>query len=214
MLIDFQPMFRKEITFADLASQYSNAGLATALNAYVDFTRQIIHSVSDEQATFVPSDLDAHDPYAASEADQHAGWSLVHLVAHVTASAEEAAAFSSILARGIAIGGRLRKECDWRQMTTCVMAATRLEECRRTCLGYLATWPEPPDLATTRIMPENTPWPAPNATGSFLVGLMHWSVHIPQFQKTAEQARLPLNQDCFPVVISGLETHHSAGHNL
>jgi hypothetical protein len=131
MLIDFQPIFRKEKTFADFAAQYKNTDLAAALNAYVGLTRQITENVSDEQATFVPSDPEANDSYATTEADRHIGWSLVHLVAHATASAEEAAAFSSILARGISIGGRLRRECDWREMTSGAMALARLEECRQ-----------------------------------------------------------------------------------
>ncbi len=189
MLINFQPVYNKEKTLGDLASEYSNADLCRALNSYVDFTIQIISSVSDEQAIHIPSDPDANDPYATTEAERHLGWSLVHLVMHVTASAEEAAAFSSILARGIALGGRLRSEQDWRQVTTCAQAVARLEECRRMCLAYLATWPDQPDLITVRIMPENASWMKPNAPISFLAGLMHWHKHIEQFQKVAEAVR-------------------------
>ncbi len=189
MLINFQPVYNKEKTLGDLASEYSSADLCRALNSYVDFTIQIISSVSDEQAIHIPSDPDANDPYATTEAERHLGWSLVHLVMHVTASAEEAAAFSSILARGIALGGRLRMEQDWRQVTTCAQAVARLEECRRMCLAYLATWPDQPDLITVRIMPENASWMKPNAPISFLAGLMHWHKHIEQFQKVAEAAR-------------------------
>src|SRR5258708_31685287 len=140
MLINFQPVYNKEKTLGDLASQYSNADLHAALNSYVDFTIQIINSVSDEQALYIPFDPGANDPYATTEAERHVGWSLVHLVMHVTASAEEAAAFSSILARGIAIGGRLRSERDWRYVATCAEAVARLEECRRICLAYPGTW--------------------------------------------------------------------------
>src|SRR5262245_6148506 len=56
-------------------------------------------------------------------------------------SDEEVAAFSSILARGIAIGGRLWHERDWQQVRTRADTIVRLEECRRMCLAYLATWP-------------------------------------------------------------------------
>ncbi len=188
MLINFQPVYNKEKTLGDLASQYSNADLHAALNSYVDFTIQIINSVSDEQALYIPPDPDANDPYATTEAEHHVGWSLVHLVMHVTASAEEAAAFSSILARGIAIGGRLRSERDWRQVTTCAEAVARLEECRRMCLAYLGTWPDQPDLTTVRIMPENMSWMKPNAPIQFLAGLMHWQAHVEQFQQVAEHA--------------------------
>src|SRR5258706_1984114 len=189
MLINFQSVFNKEITFSDLAEQYSNADLREALNSYVDFTVQIFNDISDEQALYVPNDPHADDPYAVSEEDHHVGWNLVHLVMHVTASAEEAASFSSILARGIEIGGRLRTERDWRRVTTCADTVARLEECRRICLAYLGTWPDQPDLDTRRIMPEHISWMKPNAPTQFLAGLLHWHAHVEQFQKVAEQAR-------------------------
>ena len=199
MLIDFQPVFNKEKALIDLANEYSHADLGAALNSYVDFTLQIINGVDDEQATYIPADPNADDPHATTEADRHIGWNLVHLVMHVTATAEEAAAFSSILARGIAIGGRLRSERDWREVTTCAEAVARLEECRRMCLAYLATWPDRPDLATVRIMPENLGWLKPNAPVSFLAGLMHWHKHIEQFQQVAEQARVGTTYDACPM---------------
>jgi hypothetical protein len=188
MLINFQPVYNKDKTLGDLASQYSNLDLREALNSYVDFTLQIIHSVTDEQAIYIPPDPDANDPYATTELERHVGWSLVHLVMHVTASAEEAAAFSSILARGIAIGGRLRSERDWRRVTTCAEAVARLEEWRRMGIAYLGTWPDQADLTTARIMPENMSWMKPNAPTQFLAGLMHWSAHIEQFQKVTAHA--------------------------
>jgi hypothetical protein len=199
MLIDFQPVFQKEKTLLDLANEYDHADLGAALNSYVDFTLQIINGVGDEQATYIPYDSHADDPHALAKADRHIGWSLVHLVMHVTATAEEAAAFSSILARGIAIGGRLRSERNWREVTTCAEAVARLEECRRMCLAYLATWPDRPDLATVRIMPENLSWMKPNAPISFLAGLLHWHKHIEQFQQVAEQVRACAVQGFCPV---------------
>jgi hypothetical protein len=195
MLINFQPVINKEKTIADFASEFSHADLGDALNSYVDFTINIINSVTDEQASFIPHDPDANDQYAATEAEQHVGWNLIHLVMHATASAEEAAAFSSILARGITIGGRLRSERDWRQVTTRAEAIARLEECRRICHAYLATWPHQPDLTTLRIMPEHLSWMKSNAPISFLGGLMHWQNHIEQFQKVADLARSAMVYD-------------------
>ena len=202
MLIDFQPVFKKEKTLIDLANEYSHADLGDAFNSYVDFTLQIINGVSDEQALYIPFDPDADDPHATAEADRHVGWSLVHLVMHVTATVEEAAAFSSILARGIPIGGRLRSERNWREVTTCAETIARLEECRRMCLAYLAAWPDRPDLTTRRSMPEDFKWPGPNAPVSFLAGLMHWHKHIEQFQQTAEQARVCNTNVDYPLACS------------
>lgn len=188
-LIDFQPVMRREMPIEDLAARYTNADLGEALRAYVAFTRGVMSTVTDAEATFVPPDPDANDPYAASEAEQHVGWSLVHLVVHVTASAEEAAAFSSLLARGIAIGGRLRSETPWESVTTVAGALARLDESERMCLGYLAAWPDRPDLATVRILPEGSKWRPPNAPTQFLSGLLHWNNHVQQFERVAAYVR-------------------------
>ncbi len=189
MLIDFQPVFDRTQTLGELAAGYGRADLGAALDRYVDFTREVINGVTDAQAAWIPVDQAADDPHAASEADRHAGWSLIHLVMHVTASAEEAAAFSSILARGIAISGRLRSERDWQQVTGCRETVGRLEECRRICHGYLSAWPDSPDLATVRIMPDTMAWMKPNAAVSFLAGLLHWQRHVEQLRRVADEAR-------------------------
>jgi len=107
----------------------------------------------------------------------------------VTASAEEAVTFSALLARSIAVGGRLRHERDWRLVSTPEEVLQRLEESRRICLAYLAAWPDVPDLKTTRIVPAEMKWPAPNAFACCLLGLMHWHMHLSQMQNVAEQAR-------------------------
>ncbi len=194
-LIDFGPVFRKEKTLEALSAEYRREDLGKALDGYIDFTRQVLDGVTDAQAVYTPIDSEANDPYAATEDERHLGWSLMHLVMHVTASAEEGAAFSSILARGIALGGRLRSERDWRQMTTCAQAIARLEECRRMCRAYLDTWPDEPNLETRRILPEKATWTPPNAPMQFLSGLSHWHRHVEQFQKVAEQARAAVVPD-------------------
>lgn len=190
MIIDFQPILMKEKNLLDLASGYTQTDLIDTLNWYIDFTMNVVvNTTSDKQATDIPIDPHADDPYAASEEERHMGWSLVHLVTHITASAEEGAAFSSILARGIAISGRLRKEYDWRRVTTRTFALQRLEECRRICLGYLATWPDQPDFSTLRIMPEHLNRLKANAPVSFVYGLLHWYNHIEQIQNASGQVR-------------------------
>ena len=183
MLINFIPIFKKEKTLAELASEYTHPRLAEALNSYVDTTLQIIHGLSDLEIAAILPDSEADDPQAADEADRHVGWNLAHQALHITASMEEAAAFSSIQARGIPIGGRLRSEQNWRQVTTGAEVVARLKESRRMCLAYLDTWPDQPNLAVSRVMPEDAKWPGPNATMSFLVGLMHWHRHFEQLQR-------------------------------
>jgi len=187
VLVDFKPVFNKEMTLYDLANSCNANDLSGTLNSYIDCTLQIIDSVSDQQLFYVPLDPDANDPYAASEEERHVGWSIAHLVTHVTATVEEGAAFSSLLARGVSLGGRLRYEAAWQQFTTRNQVVTRLEECRRMCLAYLATWPDQPHLDTLREMPEHKRWLVVNAPTSFLAGLLHWHVHLAQFEQAAEQ---------------------------
>ena len=100
MLIDFSPVDRHEVQMLEFAKQFSLADLKAATNASIDFMLDIIKDMSDAQLTFLPYDPDADDPHAV-EGEEKIGWSLAHLVVHVTASAEEGAAFSSMLARGI-----------------------------------------------------------------------------------------------------------------
>ena len=48
------------------------------------------------------------------------------------------------------------------------------------CLGYLAAWPDRPDLTATRIMRNPCSVVEPNAPVSYLAGLMHWHGHVAQ----------------------------------
>jgi hypothetical protein len=188
MLIDFQPLFKREILPIDFAMKYGPEDLRTAIHNYVNTTLEIISSVPDAQLFQIPEDPEADDPHAI-EAERHQGWSLAHLVLHVTASFEEGAAFSSLLARGIVIGGRLRYEQDWHLVNTSTEVVARLEECRRIGLAYLDSWPDQPHLETLRIMPEKLNWMKVNGPTAFLNGLMHWHKHLEQFQKVADHMK-------------------------
>lgn len=194
MLIDFTPLKEKTLQWPDFAASYDLPKLRAAINGYIDATLDIIGDATDAQLTFEPRDSAADDPYAPEE-DRKIGWSVAHLVLHVTASLEEGAAFGSILARGISIGGRLRYEPDWRTVTTRAQVIERLEECRRMCLAYLDTWPNPPHLNVNREMPED--WikilGQRNAPASVLGGLRHWDDHMTQFRDAMAQAHAAIN---------------------
>jgi len=107
--------------------------------------------------------------------EENIGWSLGHLVAHVTASSEENAALASLLARGIAYPRepRLRYETPWQQIATKAAAVQRLEESRRMRLGYLATFPDRPFLQVLRDSSERfiELFGEQNAIAVFLFGL-------------------------------------------
>src|SRR5690606_23614590 len=118
-------------------------------------------------------------------------WSIAHLVAHVTASSEEGAAFSSLLARGIPVRERPRYETPWREITTKAHCIQRLEESRRMRLAYLASWPDKPFLnvyqqeLSERFLAK---FGEKNAPAAFLFGLMHEVGHYDQFTEVKRQA--------------------------
>lgn len=191
MLIDFSPVERGDVKMLEFSKQFSVADLKAATNASIDTILEIIRDMSDAQMTFLPLDPDADDPHAV-EGEEKIGWSLAHLVVHVTASAEEGAAFSSILARGIPYPKepRLRYETNWHTVTTKAQAAQRLEESRRIRLAYLDTWPDAPQLDVYRESSERSleKYGHMNASASFLSSLKHEWGHFAQFREVRRQA--------------------------
>ncbi len=189
--IDFAALSIEGSEPLEFAKHFSHSDLKFAVNAYLDAISDIVKDLNDAQLTFEPVDVEANDPDAKTTAESKMAWSIAHLVLHVTASLEEGAAFSSLLARGISIDGRLRYEPDWRTVTTLKQVVERIEESRRMCLAYLETWADNPYLDTYRIFaPDsrlaNTKM---NAPASLLFGLKHLAGHLDQFRNTAEQAR-------------------------
>lgn len=144
----------------------------------------LIRNRSDAEVVFV-----AADP----QAEGGIGWNVAHLIAHVTASSEENAVVSSILARGLdyPFEPRLRVEVDWQTLTTTQACLQRLEESRRIRLGYLSAWPDQPRLDTYRALPEMfAARVGPmNAIGSCLLGLMHEAGQFAQLRDIITQAQ-------------------------
>ena len=137
--------------------------------------------------TFVPVDENANDRFAATEDEVKLAWTLGHVVAHTTASAEEAAFLAAELARGVPPHGRSRYETPWQTVTTIDQCRRRLEESRRMRLSSLELWPDVPRLDNIC-----EAWPAGprvNAIGRFVLGLAHDSDHIGQIAEIARQAR-------------------------
>ncbi|NDJ86468.1 MAG: DinB family protein [Chloroflexi bacterium] len=192
MPIDFAVLEKGEVALLEFSNQFTVEDMRLATNASVDYLLGYIRPASDAAVAFIPEDPVADDPYAV-EGERTIGWSLAHLVLHVTASSEEGAAFSSILARGIPIGGRLRYEPDWKTFTTRDQCLTRLEESRRMRLAYLDTWPDNPHLDVFRRLPKESPWHQQvNAKAAFILGLRHEVNHYAQFADVAAQARAAL----------------------
>ncbi len=192
MLIDFSPVDEGRISLYDFSQQFSVSDLKAATNASIGLLLDIIKDADDAHIVFEPHDPDAHDPYAPPE-EQHIGWTLGHLIAHVTASSEEYAAYSSILARGIPYvrEPRLRYETPWREINSKARAVQRLEESRRMRLAYLDTWPDVPHLDVLREISDRyrEKFGEQNAKSAFILGLRHEADHYDQFREVARQAQ-------------------------
>lgn len=192
MLIDFSPVHAGEMQLLEFSLRFSKDDLRAATNTYYNQIREILDASSDSGITFTPDDPEADDPYVEDPAERYIGWTLAHQVVHVTASQEENAGFSSLLARGIAAGGRLRYETQWRTITTKAQAIQRLEESRRMCLSYLEAWPDEPKLdvyreASAHSIERNGYL---NAPAIYLAGLKHTDGHMAQFRETLRQAQV------------------------
>lgn len=190
-LIDFAPVHAKRMRLQEFAAQFSQPDLIAATHASIDLLLAIIEPADDAAIAYLPVDPNAHDPYAVA-GEEHIGWSLGHLIAHVTASSEENAALASLLARGIAYPRepRLRYETPWQQITTKAAAVQRLEESRRMRLGYLAAFPDQPFLDVLRDSSDRYRelFGEQNAIAAVLFGLYHEWQHYDQVRDVLNQA--------------------------
>lgn len=185
-MLDFAALKAGDLHFDDLVRDLDASSLAALTNEMVDTMLNLIAVCRDEDVVFVPQDLHAHDPYAATDAETAISWTLGHVIVHVTASAEEAAALAAELARGVVREGRSRFEVDWQSVVTIRQCRDRLEESRRMRLASLETWPRAPHLDNTM-----QPWPtAPvvNCVGRFVLGLRHDADHLDQIEEIVRQA--------------------------
>jgi hypothetical protein len=190
MTIDFKPVLEGKVQMLEFSRRFSVQDLGRATTESIDLLLNIIKDMDDADIVFDPLDPEANDPYA-KPGEEHIGWGIGHLVAHVTATSEEWAAYSSLLARGIPYPAepRLRYETAWREVDTKAKAVQRLEESRRIRLGYLATWPDKPNLEvkrelSPRFIERNGEI---NAAAGFLFGLKHEVGHYDQFREVARQ---------------------------
>ncbi len=191
MIIDFAPVKSGEQKILEYSTQFTVEDLRSVTHASINYLLDLLAGLSDADVTFDPEDPEANDPHAVA-GEEHIGWSLAHLVAHVTATCEEWAAYSSVLARGIPYPAepRLRYETPWREIKTYAQCVQRLEESRRIRLGYLDTWPDTPNLHIYRqLSPRFIERVGEiNAPAAFLYGLQHEVGHYEQFREVKQQA--------------------------
>lgn len=189
MYINYAPVRKGEMKILEFSRRYTLIDLRAEVHALYNAVEDIIKDMTDAQVTYLPYDPDANDPHAIP-GEEHIGWSLAHLVLHVTASTEEGAAFSSLLARGIPAGGRLRYEPDWKDFTRHEQVIRRLQESRRIVLAYLDAWPNQPQFDVLRDLSPRyiEKFGQMNATATILFSLMHMDEHVAQFREAARQA--------------------------
>jgi hypothetical protein len=81
-MLDFTPVRNKEITMRDLVADLTVDDLGPLNDEMVDTMLDLIKDCTDADVIFVPEDPEAHDSYAANEADVDLAWTLGHVVVH------------------------------------------------------------------------------------------------------------------------------------
>ena len=185
-MLDFSPLKNHSKSFAELIDGLTKADLYQLTDEMIDTMQEIIADAVDADVVFVPDDPNANDTFGKPE-EANLAWTLGHVIVHVTASSEEAAALALILARGLPAEGRSRYEVYWETVTTIAQARQRLEESRRMRKAMLDAWPDEPHLEVTY-----TPFARLgeiNAIGRFILGLAHDTDHLGQLREIMRQGR-------------------------
>lgn len=164
-------------SFADMASKLNRADLISLTNEIFEaLGKPLADQTADDLVLFVPAD---------SSAEEGAGWTIGHIVAHLTATWEETVAVASTMARGIKLEARLRYEVPWEELNTIARVKARLQESQRMCLAFLETWPDEPhlDITATPIPPLGPL----NALAMCGLGIGHAQSHVAQIAETVRQ---------------------------
>ncbi len=187
-MIDFTPLRRREKTLVELAAGLELGDLRRLTDEMIDAQLALIAGAVDEDVVFQPQDPDAKDDFASSAEDVNLPWTLGHVIVHVTASSEEAAAIAAALARGVTVSERSRYETPWQTVSSVTQLRQRLEESRRIRQAYLSAWPDQPhsDAFYTPSYPNARPR---SAVPHFLGGLAHDDAHLAQIAEILRQAR-------------------------
>jgi hypothetical protein len=189
LMLDFAAVRNGEMTLGELVAALTVDDLRALTDEMIDTVLDLVADCTDADVVFEPEDPGAHDPYAERAEDVHLAWNLGHVIVHITASSEEAAALAAELARGVEFHGRSRYETPWQEMTTIEACHQRLAESRRMRLASLEMWPDEPHLEN-----EHQAWekgPTVNAVGRFVLGLMHADSHLEQIAEIVRQAAAP-----------------------
>lgn len=186
-MLDFSPVRKKEMSWAQLAAGLAVSDLRQLTNEMIDRMQALIEPCTDSDVVFVPVDEEAHDAFAQREEDIGLAWTLGHVIVHTTASAEESAFLAAELARGVSVSPRRsRSERPWQTITTIAQCRQRLEESRRMRLASLEIWPDDPYL--DNFYESSHSGLQITAVIRFILGLAHDDSHLGQMAKIVGQA--------------------------
>jgi len=186
-MIDFTPIINKKINWTRFATQYTKDDLVCQVEWLTDTILEMLADATDADVVFEPEDPDAHDPYAENPDEVQMGWTLGHIIVHITASNEESAFLAAELARGVEIPyRRSRYEVHWETITTIEQVRQRLLESQRMLCTSLEMWPDEPHLdnyyKTDRGL-KITP------LVRFLLGQNHAVSHLGQIENVLRQSK-------------------------
>lgn len=191
-MFDFAPVVNRQAKLSDLTASLTIDDLWHFTNEMIDTQLALVAACDDADVVFQPIDPQAHDEYAATEAEISLAWTLGHVIVHVTASAEESASLAAELARGVKFHGRSRSEVPWPSVTTIAPLRDRLEESRRMRLASLEMWPTPPHLDNAYEIPSRSIGPI-NCVTRFMLGLSHDNAHLDQIRSIVQQSKAAKN---------------------
>ncbi len=185
-MLDLQSVRERKTTMMKLAEGLTVDDLRRLTNEMIDCVHDLIKDCTDADVVFTPTDSNAKDDFASSEAEKNIAWGLGHLIVHTTASSEESAFLATEMARGVPNHGRSRYETPWQSVTMIRQCRDRLEESRRMRLAMLDVWPAGPHFD---VIYEPYPTAGPrNCVAQFLGGMGHEDSHLAQIAEVVRQA--------------------------
>ena len=127
----------------------------------------------------------AHDAQSKEEDEQ--GWTLGHVIVHLTAILEDRLSSSAMTARGVQLDARLLYETPWESVRTMQQVQSRLHESQRMCNAFLDAWPDVPRLDLI-VTPASRFGPM-NAVQTSMFGILHAQTHFDQLREIIRQSK-------------------------